>query len=51
MTVIVSGGETQTAVTGLQPFTNYTCSMTANTSVGEGPPSATLSERTVEDGK
>ena len=47
---MVGGEETQVIVGGLQPFTNYDCSMTANTSVGEGPPTMTLTERTVEAG-
>ena len=42
------GGVTQATVEGLLPFTNYSCSVTANTSVGEGPPSDVSTARTVE---
>ena len=45
------GDDTQATVAGLQPFTNYDCSVSANTSVGEGPPSSVLIERTVEAGE
>ena len=48
--VTTRGGETQTTVMGLQPFTNYDCSVSANTSIGEGPPSNVLTARTVEAG-
>ena len=42
------GGVTQATVEELLPFTNYSCSVTANTSVGEGPPSDVSTARTVE---
>ena len=45
ITIVTSGDVT---VMDLQPFTNYSCFVTANTSVGEGVPSSTDSERTVE---
>lgn len=38
-------------VTGLLRFTSYDCNVTANTSIGEGPPSDVETERTDEDGK
>ena len=45
-----SGVVTEAIVMGLLPFTSYDCSVTANTSVGEGPPSIILTQRTVESG-
>ena len=48
--VTTSGDVTEFTVMGLLPFTNYDCSVTASTSVGEGPPSITLTQRTVESG-
>ena len=45
------GGDRQLTVTGLKPFTNYGCSLTANTSVGEGPPTDTMTQATVESGE
>ena len=45
------GSDSQLRIIGLQPFTNYTCSMTANTSIGEGASTDTLTQRTVESGK
>ena len=38
-------------MTGLKAFTQYDCYVTANTSVGEGIPSAFLTARTAEGGK
>ena len=46
-----SGDVTEATVMGLLPFTNYDCSVTASTSVGEGPPSIALTQRTVESGE
>ena len=46
-----SGDVTEATVMGLLPFTSYDCSVTANTSVGEGPPSIILTQRTVECGE
>ena len=37
--------------TGLNPYTQYSCYVTANTSVGEGSPSAISSARTGEGGE
>ena len=36
---------------GLVPLTNYECFVTANTSVGEGDPSSTETQRTDESGE
>ena len=36
--------------TGLSPFTQYNCYVTANTSVGEGPPSQVVNTKTSESG-
>ena len=49
-TVVTNGDVTKATVMGLLPFTNYDCYVTANTSVGEGPPFGTLTQRTVESG-
>ena len=37
--------------TGLNPYTHYNCYVTANTSAGEGSPSAIMAAQTVEDGE
>ena len=37
--------------TGLNPYTQYDCYVTANTSVGEGTPSLVITTRTSESGK
>ena len=37
-------------ILGLMPFTSYECYVTANTSVGEGPPSNNDTAMTDEDG-
>ena len=37
--------------TGLNPYTNYSCYVTANTSAGEGGPSVIATARTVEGSK
>ena len=42
--------ETTTTLSGLLPYTNYSCSITAHTSVGGGP-AATTSVTTEEDSK
>ena len=47
---MTNGAVTEATVMGLLPFTNYDCYVTANTSVGEGLPSGTLTQRTVESG-
>ena len=50
--ISVVNGTTLTAIfnTGLIPFTQYNCYVTANTSVGEGPPSKVISTKTSESG-
>ena len=47
----ITGDVTEVTVMGLLPFTNYDCSVTANTSVGEGPQSIILTQITVESGE
>ena len=47
---VVDGTTLTVTLTGLNPFTQYSCYVTANTSVGEGSPSATFTARTVEGG-
>lgn len=37
--------------TALKPYTNYSCYVTANTSVGEGRPSVVVTGRTAEGGE
>ena len=37
--------------TGLDPYTQYICFVTANTSAGEGSPSMIVTARTVEGGR
>ena len=37
--------------TGLSPYTQYSCYVTANTSAGEGNPSVVITAKTTEDGK
>ena len=37
--------------TGLNPYTQYSCYVTANTSAGEGSPSVIATENTVQGGK
>ena len=49
--VTTSGNVTEATVMGLLPFTNYGCYVTANTSVGGGPPSPIQTQRTVESGE
>ena len=47
----ITATNTSAVVTNLRPFTTYTSSITASTSVGEGPPTATVSRTTPEDGE
>ena len=47
---VVNGTTLATTLTGLYPFTQYTCYVTANTSVGEGSTSDMLTEQTTEFG-
>ena len=42
---------TVTFNTGLNPYTQYSCYVTANTSAGEGSPSVIVTARTVEGGE
>ena len=42
--------ETTTTLSGLLPYTNYSCSITAHTSAGGGP-AATTSMTTLQDGE
>ena len=49
-TVEVQNGDTSTLVPGLTAFTRYECSVTANTSAGEGESSNTQTARTDESG-
>lgn len=50
-TTFVSGNRTRTTVTGLVPYTNYSCYIFGNTSVGAGNSSAVRSARTDESGE
>ena len=47
---VVNGTTLAVTLPGLNPLTQYSCYVTANTSVGEGNSSATVSARTVEGG-
>ena len=49
--IVTNRDITGATVMELLPFTQYDCYVTANTSVGEGPPSSTLTQRTVESGE
>ena len=44
----VTGSQTTNTLNGLLPYTNYSCSITAHTSVGGGP-AATTSVTTLQD--
>ena len=46
----VNGTTLATTLTGLNPYTQYSCYVTANTSVGEGSPSAVVTALTTESG-
>ena len=46
----VIGSQTTTTLSGLLPYTNYSCSITAHTSVGGGP-AATINVTTLQDGE
>ena len=46
----VMGSQTTTILSGLLPYTNYSCSITAHTSVGGGP-AATIIVTTRQDGE
>ena len=47
---VVSGTTLAAVITGLNPYTNYDCYATANTSVGEGNNSVVVTARTAEAG-
>ena len=47
---IVNGTTLATTLTGLNPYTQYCCYVTANTSVGEGSPSIDVKTITSEGG-
>lgn len=51
ITKIVPGNSSETIVSYLTPYTFYECSITANTSAGEGNASATDIARTDESGQ
>ena len=51
ITFRVPGSVLSHLLMGLEPFTNYTCEVTANTSAGGGNSSNADTERTDEDGK
>ena len=50
LTSAVMGSPTTTTLSGLLPYTNYSCSITAHTSAGGGP-AATISVTTLQDGE
>ena len=45
---VVNGTKLTATITGLNPYTNYDCYVTANTSVGEGILSTATTARTYE---
>ena len=45
---VVNGITLGATLSGLSPYTQYSCYVTANTSVGEGGPSVISTSRTVE---
>ena len=47
---VVNGTTLATTLTGLNPYTQYSCYVTASTSVGEGTPSVTWTMQTVQSG-
>ena len=46
----VNGSQTTATLSGLLPYTNYSCNITAHTSVGGGP-AATINVTTKQDGE
>ena len=48
---VVNGTTLAVILTGLYPYTQYSCYVTANTSAGEGSPSVIVTARTAEDGE
>ena len=47
---VVNGTTLAATLTGLNPYTQYTCYVTANTSVGQGSPSAILTALSAQSG-
>ena len=47
---VIPGSQTTTTLSGLLPYTGYSCSITAHTSAGGGP-AATTSVTTLQDGE
>ena len=47
---VVNGTTLAATLTGLSPYTQYSCYVTANTSVGQGGPSATLTTLSAQSG-
>ena len=47
---VVNGTTLADTLTGLNPYTQYSCYVTANTSVGEGSPSSIVTVQTAESG-
>ena len=47
---IVNGTTLAVTIMGLNPYTQYSCYVTANTSVGEGSPSVILTVQTGQPG-
>ena len=48
---VLNSSTSSATIMDLMPFTSYECYVTANTSVGEGPPSNNGTAMTDEDGK
>ena len=48
---VENGTTLAVTLTGLNPYTQYSCYVTANTSVGEGSPSIILTVQTAQSGK
>lgn len=49
--LVVGASITEVVVTGLRPFTNYTCNVVASTRAGESPPSNSAVAATDESSK
>ena len=47
---VVNGTTLATTLTGLNPYTQYSCYVTANTSVGQGSSSTILTAQTPQSG-
>ena len=47
---VVNGTTLAATLSGLSPYTQYSCYVTANTSVGQGSPSALVTKQTGEAG-